>query len=233
MGSGKVVALTLGALVVAAAVEVQVGSTRYGLNGIAYDVPHRYEFMRNFRVPWLSGVKGLDKEPHESVWLLIPAIELAQGIPGYSRTFRGYSSDVEADMVVNVLGGKEAREFPEDRLRQLSMVAEAQMAGEGQPDEATGWERVYSMRGRKGTPGDGHSLFYLMPKGGQEKLPTDWRPPSCQGSPDIDGRERYDCGFVIYRDGLTFDFSLRQENLRLANRIPDYVSARLKKWQQP
>ena len=48
MGWGKVAALALGALVVAAAVEAHVGSTRYELNGAAYAVPHKYEFMRNF-----------------------------------------------------------------------------------------------------------------------------------------------------------------------------------------
>lgn len=232
MGRGKVVALALGALVVAAAVEAHVGSTRYELNGTAYAVPHKYEFMRNFRLPWLEGVKGLDKEPDESVWILIPANELARDIPGYSRMFRGYSTDVEADMVVNVLGGKEAREFPQDRNSQLQMVADALASGEGrESDKATGWERIYSMRGIEGTPGAGGSLFYLMPKVGPEKLPVDWRPPSCQGSQDINGRETYDCSYIIYQNGLTFDFSLRQENLGVANRVPDYVLERLKKWQ--
>ena len=226
------IALALGALVIAAAVEAQVGSTRYELNGAAYAVPHKYEFTRNFRLPWLEGMKGLDKEPDQSVWLLIPANELARDIPGYSRMFHGYSSDVEADMVVNVLGGKEAREFPQDRASQLRMVADALASGEGrEPDKRTGWERIYSMRGMEGTPGEGGSLFYLMPVEGPEKLPADWRPPSCQGDPDINGRETYHCSYIIYRDGLTFDFTLRQENLGVASRMPDYVLARLKKWQ--
>lgn len=176
MGRGKVIALALAALVLAVAVEAQVGSTRYELNGASYAVPHKYEFERNFRLPWLEGVKGLDKEPDESVWLLIPASELARDIPGYSRIFHGYSSDVEADMVVNVLGGKEAREFPQDRIDQLRMVADARASGEGREKDATACERVYSMRGVEGTPGEGQSLFYLIPAEGPEKLPVDWRP---------------------------------------------------------
>jgi hypothetical protein len=227
MAAGKVIALALVALIAAAAVEAQVGSTRYELNGVNYDVPHQYEFTRNFRLPWLEGLKGLDQEPDQSIWLLIPAGELARDIVGYSRTFHGYSSDVEANMVVNVLGGKEAREFPEDRVRSLSQVAEAVATGEGQEaDQKTGWKRVYWMRG------GGGSIFFLVPSGGLQKLPPDWLPPSCQGSTDANGRETYDCTFVIYRKGLTFDFSLRQENPRLANGIPDYVLARLQKWQR-
>jgi hypothetical protein len=188
--------------------------------------------MRNFRLPWLEDVKGLGEEPDESVWLLIPANELARDVPGYSRKFHGYSTDVEADMVVNVVGGKEAREFPEDRTAQLRKVADAIASGEGREvDEASGWERIYWMRGTVGTPGEGGSLFYLIPKEGEDKLPPDWHPPSCQGSSDINGRERYDCSYAIYHDGLTFDFGLRQENLGVANRIPDYIISRLGAWQ--
>ncbi|HEV2079671.1 MAG TPA: hypothetical protein VGR19_07235 [Allosphingosinicella sp.] len=232
MRGARIVALALGALIVAVAVEAQVGSTRYALNGATYAVPHKYEFTRNFRLPWLEGLQGLDKEPDESVWLLLPASEVARDIPSYSRMFHGYSSEVEADMVVNVLGGKEAAEFPQDRSRFERMVAEAIASGEGPEDEKlTGWERVYSMRGTEGTPGMGHSSFFLLPKGGLKELPAEWLPPMCQSSPDINGRETYHCAYTIFQDGLTFDFSLRQVNLGVAPRIPDYVMSRLKEWR--
>lgn len=232
MRRAKIVALALGGLVVAVAVEAQVGSTRYDLNGATYAVPHKYEFTHNFRLPWLDGLQGLDKEPDESVWLLLPASEVGRDIPGYSRMFHGYSSDVEAEMVVNVLGGKEAAEFPQDRSRFLRMVADAIASGEGwEDDKLTGWERVYSMRGIEGTAGAGHSSFFLLPNGALEELPAQWLPPVCQSSPDINGRETYHCDYVIFKDGLTFDFSLRQENLGVAARIPDYVLSRLKEWR--
>ena len=135
-------------------------------------------------------------------------------------------------MVINVVGGKEAREFPGDRGGDMAKV-EQQLANNSprQFDPTTGWQRVYSMVGEKGTPGEGGSLFYLMPPGGLTHLPTDWRVPYCQGSPDINGRETYDCSFVISRTGLTFVFSLRRENLRIADKIPIYVEARLNHWR--
>lgn len=225
--------LTSAAAVVAAIVaESYLGSTRYKINGVTYAVPHKYEFARNFSLPWLGGVKGLDKEPDQSVWILFPASQLAQGIPNYSRWFHGYSDQVEADMVVNVLGGKEAREFPDDRREDMTRVAnELSRKGPRQMDPTTGWERVYWLVGETGTPGEGDSLFYLIPPQGLAHLPPDWRVPSCQGSPDINGNETYDCSFTIYRGGLTFDFSLRRENLGIANRVPDYVKARLNGWR--
>lgn len=228
----KIVMLALGALIIVAAVESQIGSTRYALNGATYAIPHKYQFMRNFRLTWLENVKGLDREPDQSVWLIIPAGELAHDIPGYRRMFHGYSSDVEADMVVNIVGGKEAREFPQDRAQQLRMVADTLASGEGQEaDETTGLERIYSMRGMKGTLGEGGSLFYLMPTNSAENLPSDWRPPSCQGDPDSMGKETYSCGYIIYRHGLTFHFTLRRENLGIANRVPDYILTRLEQWR--
>jgi hypothetical protein len=232
VGRGKIIFVTVGAVVAALVTESYLGSTRYQLNGVTYAVPHKYEFMRNFSLPWLAGVKGLDKEPDQSVWLLFPANQLAQGVHGYSRWFHGYSDQVEADMVVNVLGGKEAREFPGDRRDEMAKV-EQELANKSphQLDPTTGWQRVYSMVGEKGTPGEGGSLFYLIPPDGLAHLPPDWRVPSCQGSPDMNGKETYDCSFVIYRGGLTFDFSLRRENLGVANRIPDYVQARLNGWR--
>ena len=225
--------LASGVAVVAALVaESYLGSTRYGINGVNYAVPHKYEFMRNFNLPWLAGVKGLDKEPDQSVWILFPASQLAQDISGYSRWFHGYSDKVEADLVVNVLGGKEAREFLNDRPDDIAKV-EKELANKSprQLDPTTGWERVYWLVGQSGTPGKDGSLFYLIPRQGLAHLPSDWRVPSCQVSPDINGRETYDCSFTIYRGGMTFDFTLRRENLGLANHIPRYVETRLNGWR--
>ena len=220
------------AVVVALVAESYVGSTRYKINDVTYAVPHKYEFMRNFSLPWLAGVKGLDKEPDQSVWLLFPANELARGVRGYSRWFHGYSDQVEADMVVNVLGGKEAREFPGDRREDMTKVAE-ELAKKAptKPDAMSGWDRVYWSVGEKGTPGQGNDLFYLIPHSGVERLPADWRVPYCQSAPDINGRETYGCQLTIYRDGRTFGFYIRQENLGIANRIPKYVETRLNEWR--
>ena len=112
--------VSLGAISAAALAASFLGSTKYELNGRSYSVPHKYEFERNFSIPWLAGVKGLDKEPDQSIWLLFPAGELTNGVQGYSRMFRGYSNEVEADMVVNVLGGKEAQEFPRHRKDEVN-----------------------------------------------------------------------------------------------------------------
>jgi hypothetical protein len=222
----------LAAVVATLIVESYVGSTRYQINGVGYDVPHKYEFMRNFRIPFLAKLKGLDKEPNESVWLLFPAEQLAQGIPGYSRWFHGYGNDVEADMVVNVLGGKEAREFPGDRRNDMAKVVE-ELAKKSttRPDALTGWVRVYWSVGEKGTPGEGNDLFYLIPPSGVGHLPRDWRVPYCQSSPDINRRETYVCDLTIARGGRMFGFYIRQENLRVASQIPQYVEARLNRWR--
>ena len=221
------------AAVVAALVTYScVRSTRYEINGISYAVPREYEFMRNFSVPWLAGVKGVDKEPDQSIWLLFPAGQLTQGISGYSRLFHGYAGQYEADMVINVLGGREAREFPSDRRDDISKVlAELAKKSPMRSDPMRGWNRVYWSVGEKGTPGQGHDLFYLIPISGVEHLPTDWRVPSCLSSPDISGRETYECSLTLYRDGRSFSFHIRQENLGVANRIPGYVDARLNEWR--
>lgn len=232
MKRAQVIVLAIVSIGAAAMVESYFGSTRYRLNGATYAVPHKYEFMRNFSVPWLAGIKGLEKEPDESVWLLLPASELSSGVQGYGRLFHGYSSDVEADMVVNVLGGKEAREFPADRSGDITKVRqELSNRGLRQRDPVTGWDRVYWLVGEEGTPGQGHSLFYLVPHDGVESLPSNWRVPSCQASPDINGHETFNCSFTISDKGLTFDFTLRQENLGTASHIPAYVLRRLKGWR--
>lgn len=232
MKRGYIIALGLAGIGVAATAESYLGFTRYRLNGATYAVPHKYEFMRNFSLPWIAGVKGLDEEPNESIWLLLPASELSSGVQGYRRMFHGYSSDVEADMVVNTLGGKEAREFPDDRNSDITKVQqELAKGGLRQRDRTTGWDRVYWLIGEKGTPGEGGSLFYLVPREGVESLPLNWRVPSCKGSSDINGHETFDCSFTISSNGLSFDFTLRQENLSTASRIPAYVFARLKRWR--
>lgn len=229
---GYIIALALAGIGAAAMAESYLGSTRYRLNDTIYAVPHEYEFMRNFGLPWVAEAMGLDKEPNESVWLLLPASELSSGVQGYRRLFHGYSSDVEADMVVNVLGGKEAREFPDDRSSDITKVQqELAKGGPRQRDRATGWDRVYWLIGKRGTPGEGGSLFYLVPREGVESLPLNWRVPSCNGSPDVNGHETFDCSFTISSNGLLFDFTLRQENLGTASRIPAYVFARLERWQ--
>jgi len=227
-----IIVLAIAGIGAAAMAESYLGSTRYLLNDVTYAVPHQYEFMRNFSVPWLAGVKGLDKEPNESVWLLLPSSELSVGLQGYKRLFRGYSSEVGADMVVNVLGGTEARDFPADRSNDINKVRQ-NLANGGlrQHDPTTGWDRVYWLVGEEGTPGRGGSLFYLIPRNGVESLPRNWQVPSCQGSPDINGHERFDCRFTISEKGLTFGYTLRQESLSTASRIPAYVLSRLERWR--
>lgn len=232
VGRIQIILLTVGAAIAALVAESYLGSSHYKINGVTYAVPHKYEFMRNFSLPWLDAVKGLDREPDQSVWMLFPAEQLAQGIPGYKRWFHGYSDQYEADIVVNVLGGKEAYEFPGDRSADIVKVA--QQLDKQSPqrfDPTTGWNRVYWMVGQKGTPGEGNDLFYLIPRAGLKYLPTDWRVPSCQSSPDINGRETFTCLLTIYRRGLTFGFYVRQENFGVANRIPNYSWARLNTWR--
>lgn len=232
MKRAHVILLVVAGIGAAAVAESYLGTTSYELNGAIYAVPHKYEFMRNFSSPWLAGVKGLEEEPDESVWLLFSASELSSRVQGYKRWFHGYSGNVDADMVVNVLGGKEAREFPADRGSDLTKVRQELASGAlRQRDRTTGWDRVYWLVGEKGTPGEGGSLFYLVPRQGIESLPSNWRVPSCQGSPDTNGHETFNCGFTISSKGLTFDFTLHEENLETASRIPAYVCARMKRWR--
>lgn len=63
----SIIIFAVAGVAAAAMAESYLGSTRYRLNDAIYAVPHKYEFMRNFSVPWLLGVKGLDEEPNESV----------------------------------------------------------------------------------------------------------------------------------------------------------------------
>ncbi len=232
MKRAHIVLLAIAGIGAGAIAESYLGSTRYELNGVSYSVPHSYEFMRNFSLPWLAGVKGLDRESDESVWLLLPASELSSDLQGYERRFHGYSTDVEADMVVNVLGGNEAREFPADRNSDLEKVRqELDNGAPRQRDRTTGWDRVYWLVGETGTPGEGGSLFYLIPREGIESLPSNWRVPSCHGSPDINAHETFSCSFTISSRGLTFGFTLQEENLGTASLIPAYISARMERWR--
>lgn len=217
-------------IVVGFAIEGRVGSTSYTINGVSYSVPHKYEFMRQFRVPWLEGIKGLEPEPDESAWLLIPADEISQELPGYSRLFHGYATEEPADLVVNVLGGREAHEFPDDIARMQDQIKSLEQEGARREGDSTGWERIISLDGNKGTPAEGHLNFYLVPTS-KRQMPKNWLPPSCLASPDINKRETYYCNFTINVSGRTFAFSLRRENLELADRIPGYVAQRLDRWK--
>lgn len=212
------------------AIESKIGSTSYTINGISYSVPHKYEFMRQFRVPWLEGIKGLEPEPDESVWLLIPADEISKELPGYSRRFHGYATEEPADVVVNVLGGREARQFPDDVACMDGQIKSLEQEGARREADPTGWERIISLDGVKGTPAEGHLNFYLTPTS-KRPMPQNWLPPSCLASPDINRRETYYCNFTINVNGRTFAFSLRRENLQLADQIPNYVAQRLDRWK--
>jgi|SRR5579859_6392766 len=224
------IALAVGAIICALVAERYWGATKYRLNTIVYAVPHRYEFSPYYRTRF-EIFSGLVAEPDEGIWLLLPASELARDVQGYSSMFHGYSSEVPADMVVNILGGQEARKFGERYATIWRKVGELEKAGAPrQSDPVTGLERIIWLPGEKGTPGQGHANFYLIPKNG-EPGPSDSLPPSCIASPDINGLETYDCNYTIHRDSLTFDFMLRQENLKTADRIPAYVLTRLAAWR--
>ncbi len=207
--------------------ESRFGSTRYTINGVSYDVPHQYEFTRQFSLPWLKHVKGLDADDPESVTLLFPAEKLAANVRDYHRMFHGYDSDVPADIVVTMTGGKEAREFSEDRVSMLNQQQQTRAEGgitKVIPDAETGMSRVVGMIGV-----DGDVQWDLMPADG--KLPLNWRPPSCLGSVDVKGRATYDCTFWIQERGLTFEFDLRQGNLKTADQIPTFVLRQMSRWR--
>lgn len=214
-------------LVASVAAESYLGSTRYTINGVTYDVPHKYEFMRQFSLPWLKYVRGLDADDPQSVTLLFPASQVAGSVRGYHRTFQGYDSEVPADMAVTVTGGKEAREFPEDRvsmLQQQQQIRADMGITRVISDLETGANRVVLTSGA-----DGDMHWDLMPRDGE--LPPNWRPPRCLGSRDPKGRATYDCTFWIHKDGLTFEFLLRQGNLKTADQIPSFVLRRMNRWR--
>lgn len=227
----QLIAIAVVAAVLLLVAEAYLGASRYRLNGLSYAIPHKYDFSR-VRIWWLEGLQGLPEEPEESVWLLLPARELARDVRGYNRMFRGYASNVEADITVNILGAN-ASDFPADYRRMWGRVAEEVKAGAPREvDPNSGWTRIIWVGGVKGTPGEDHSNFYLVPPNGHAGLPRNWLPLSCTGSPDINHRERYNCRFEINHQGLTFRFGLRQENLKVADRIPAYVLSHLSEWRQ-
>jgi hypothetical protein len=206
-------------------------AARYPMKGKVYAIPYKYDFRRNFRIPWLEGIRGVSPEPKESIWLILPATELAEGLLGYSRYFRGYDSKVEADMTVNIVGGDEAQDFGANRARLLGQIDDYLKEGARTADDPRShWKRIIWIDGEKGTPGEGHLNFYLMPVDGHS-LPGNWWPPGCVASPDINGHERYSCSYRVHEDGITFDFTLREENLGMAGKIPSYVISRLKDWE--
>ena len=215
------------AAVSAGTIAAYEGTSRYTINGVRYDVPHKYEFMRQFNLPWLNAVKGLDADDPESVALLLPADDIAGSVRGYHPTFHGYDSEVPADMVVTVTGGKDAREFPSDRLAMLAQDEE-QRKQDGiareVPDSETGMTRAILATGN-----DGDWEWDLRPINGT--LQQNWRPPSCLGSHDVKGRPTYDCTFWIQQDGLTFEFLLREGNLNTAQQIPTFVLQRMARWR--
>ncbi|MEH3147718.1 MAG: hypothetical protein PGN34_20775 [Methylobacterium frigidaeris] len=221
-----VAALLVLATLGAVAAESRFGRTSYRLAGTDYAVPHRYEFSRNFRLPWLDAIPGLGREPEESLALLLPAAEVAEGLPGYSRFGRGYVGPIEADLVVEVVGDRDRRHFARLHDRQWGHF-DARLA-EGatwHPDPAGGERLVFSVGA------DGRGSFYLSPTRETARR-ADRTPPYCLARGDREGRETYDCSYTIHRDGLTFDFSLRQESVAAADRVPDYVRTRLAGWRR-
>ena len=217
-------------IVIGLFVEAQFGSTSYFVNGVRYSIPYKYEFSRNVRLPWLENVKGLEPEPEQSIWLMLPAEELARDIKGYSELFHGYSSEVPASLVVNILGGKEAHEFSDDLKHRWEQIDSLGHEGGRREADPTGWERVIWSEGEKGSPAEGHLSFYLISTS-HKPMTSNWLPPSCLASPDINMHEIYNCNFTIMGKGRTFTFRLSRENLDLAARIPAYIGVRLDKWR--
>ena len=202
-------------------IEAQNASKRYVIDGTTYDVPRANQFggAGNFDFP------GLDKEPTDSVWLTFSADEMSGSVPGYSRTVRGYRGQVDADLTVNVLGGKEAREFPQDFAEASRAVQKlSRSRAPTAPDAKTGMTRIVEMEMARG------SSWYLLPPAGQTAA-TDRLPPACKSSKDSEERDLYDCQFTVQRNGRSFVFSLNEENMRFADDVVDFVARRLTEWQ--
>jgi len=151
---------------------------------------------------------------------------MASSNPGYGRTVRGYRGQVDADLIVHILGGKEAREFPEDFAevsRTVQKLSRSRAATA--PDAKTGMTRIIDMDMGRG------SSWYLIPPAGQTAA-ADRLPPACKSSKDSEDRDLYDCQFTIQRNGRSFVFSLNEENVRLADQTVDFVAKRLAEWQR-
>lgn len=213
-------------LVLAAfAADLRFGTTRYRLAGTDYAVPHAYEFSRNVHLPWLDGVPGLGREPEESLWLILPAAEVAEGLSGYRRLSHGHAGPFAADLVVHVVGDPDRRYFAPLYARQWGNF-DARLA-EGAPwrPDPSGGERLVHSEGVD------HRRFYRFPSRHAAR-PADQTPPSCLASDDRDKREVSTCTYLVHRDGLTYDFSLRPENLAVADRVPAYILTRLAAWKR-
>lgn len=214
---------------VACGAEARYGTTTYHLRGVTYFVPHKYEFSRQFHLPWLDEIEGLAEEPAESIWLMIPAPELAIGIPGYQRNFAGAVGSVEATMVVNIRSDPDAREFVRLRRRNWENVQARLAEGAKLRPDPSGMVRLVHS---EGPSEDGNRSFYLFPNNAAVRSRGAQIAPSCLAELDYRREERYDCSYVIHRDGLTYDFSLHQHSLGVADRVPDYLLARLSAWRK-
>lgn len=220
-------AVAVGAMAAALAAGSE-GTSDYRIDGAVYAVPHAYDVQS--QGPGFPQLPGMDSEPADQVRLQFPAAELARDIPGYSATFHGYNGEVPADMRVQIMGGREAREFGDDVKTVWQQMKPFEAASGREPDPLTGWDRVYSMKGDPGTLAEGSGIFYLVPTA-DKPMPDNWRLPHCKASPDAEHRPRVDCTFTISRNGLTYDFMLRQENLVLAGQVAAYVETRLRSWK--
>ena len=212
----------LPALMAASPLALGQGRTdRYRLGGQDHDVPLRYEFSRT---------AGLPREADGSLWLILPGAEVAEGVPGYSRVFRGYAGPVAADLIVHVFDDPEAREFNLLRSRAWSNLDARLAEGATREPEPTGGVRVVHSVSPPELQGGRARSFYLLPPVGSER-PPDLAPASCLASPDDQGRERFHCSYVMHADGLTFDFGLEQDNIGTAPRMPGYIRTRLAAWR--
>lgn len=135
-------------------------------------------------------MEGLAQEPDKSIWLIIPAAELAAGIPGYHRYYNGAVGQVEAAMVVAIRTDAGAREFA--RLRQRNWEDVAARLAEGadlRPDTSGLLRLVHS----KGPPQDGSRSIYLFPNKASIGARRAAIAPSCLADLDFNRQERYRC----------------------------------------
>ena len=199
----------------------QERTDHYRLRGQDHDVPLRYEFSRT---------AGLPREADGSLWLILPAAEIAEGVPGYSRVFRGYVGPVAADLIVHVFDDPDAREFKRLQARAWSNLDARMAEGATREPEPSGGVRVVHSASPPEPQGGRARSFYLLPSADGER-PPDLVPASCLASPDREGRERFSCSYIMHADGLSFDFNLEQDNIVTAPRVPVYILARLGAWR--
>ncbi len=197
------------------------GAARHTINGVAYDVPKKREFAAS-----------LAENSSQSVWLILPAEEVARGVADYRALVRGYHGLVAAELVVAVEGGNAAQAFASNRRMDIERVA-ADIANGSlvEPDPASGFSRIYWPAGERGAAGQRTPLFNLKPIEGLDALPQDWRVPHCFVSNDVNGMQNFKCRLSIKRQGISFSFYISPENLGVADQIPDYVIQRLEQWR--